>query len=155
MRYRTVTHSCLSVSKISLQDVITYVRNMCMHKSLLARKRLWRTSELYSVSTKRITRLGQVNERRHIFRFVKAPGWSLQLSLFDDIICEKTHTKTFCLPFSNKKIYPQNDICDSAYLQNNTKIFLLLERSINSCKINDKIMRKDGLKGRFHIKLII
>jgi len=42
----------------------------------------------------------------------KASGRALQLSLFDDVISEKTHTKTFCLPFSNKRIYPQNDICD-------------------------------------------
>jgi len=47
-------------------------------------------------------------------------------------------------------------VIDSAHLHNNTKIFLLLEQSINSCKINnDKIIRKDGLKGRFHVKLII
>jgi len=43
---------------------------------------------------------------------IKASGWSLQLSLFDDVISKKTNTKTFCLTFSNKKIYPQNDICD-------------------------------------------
>jgi len=47
-------------------------------------------------------------------------------------------------------------VIDSAYLQNNTKTFLLLEQSINSCKINnDKIMRKDRLEGRFRVKLII
>jgi len=43
---------------------------------------------------------------------IKAPGWSLQLFLFDDVISEKMHSKIFCMPFSNKKIYPQNDICD-------------------------------------------
>jgi len=47
-------------------------------------------------------------------------------------------------------------VIDSAYLQNNTKTFLLFEQSINSCKINnDKIMIKDELEERFHVKLII
>jgi len=47
-------------------------------------------------------------------------------------------------------------VMDSVHLQNNMKTFLLLEQSINSCKINiDKIMRKDGLEERFHVKLII
>jgi len=47
-------------------------------------------------------------------------------------------------------------VIDSPHLQNNVKIFLLFKQSINSCKINiDKIMRKDGLEGKFHVKLII
>jgi len=47
-------------------------------------------------------------------------------------------------------------VIDSAYLQNNTKTFLLLEQSINSYKINiDKIMRKDGLKGKFQVNYTI
>jgi len=47
-------------------------------------------------------------------------------------------------------------VIDSAHLQNNTKTFLLFQQSINSCKVNiNKIMRKDGLEGRFHVKLII
>jgi len=46
-------------------------------------------------------------------------------------------------------------VINSAHLQNNTKTFLLREQSINSKINNDKIMRKDGLEGRFHVKLII
>jgi len=59
------------------------------------------------------------------------------------------------MPFSNKKVYPQNDIYDRFSILAKIIRNFFFTQSINSCKINiDKIMRKDGLKGRFHVKLI-